>query len=49
LYANQTTKTLEAQMFARRLTLGIMVIGLLAANAHAFPRKVLFEEITGHG
>ncbi len=36
-------------MFARRLTLGIMVIGLLAASAHAFPRKVMFEEFTGHG
>jgi len=32
----------------KRLILGVLAILLLAANSHAFPRKVFYEYFSGH-
>lgn len=33
----------------KHLILGIALAGLVAASADAFPRRVMWEEFTGHG
>lgn len=32
-----------------RITTGLMLVAMLALSSHAFPRRVMFEEFTGHG